>query len=72
MRRVPDIRDPRTSQITMPPKRRRQIAASLNYRKRKDREEMRVEGESTSGEARVEGGGEVRVMVIPAAFWQNI
>ena len=39
-------------QITMPPKRRRQIAASLNYRKRKDREEMRVEGESTSGDAR--------------------
>ena len=43
-------------QITMPPKTKRQIAASLNYRKWKDREETRVRDEamgSTSGEARV-------------------
>ena len=48
----------------MPPKKKRQVSASLNYRKRKDREETRVEGESTSGETRVEGestSGETRV-----------
>ena len=48
-------------QIRMPPKTRRQIAASLNYRKRKG---VRVEGESTSGEVRVEDestSGEARV-----------
>ena len=40
----------------MPPKTKRQIAASLNYKKWKDREETRVRDEamgSTSGEARV-------------------
>ena len=54
----------RSLQITMPPKTKRQIAASLNYRKRKYREEARVEGESTSGDARVEGestSGDARV-----------
>ena len=48
----------------MPPKKKRQVAASLNYRKRKDREEARVQGESTSGEVRVQGestSGEARV-----------
>ena len=45
----------------MPPKTKRQIATSLNYRKRKNREgtrvrdEARVRSESTSSEARVEG-----------------
>ena len=54
----------------MPPKTKRQIATSLNYRKRKDREgtrvrdEARVRSESTSSKARVEGestSGEARV-----------
>ena len=54
----------------MPLKTKRQIATSLNYRKRKDREgtrvrdEARVRSESTSSEARVEGestSGEARV-----------
>ena len=58
----------------MPPKTRRQVAASRNYRKRKDRDETgarestndeaRVGGETTGGEARVGGettGGEARV-----------
>ena len=47
-----------------PEDKKKQVAASLNYRKRKDREETRVEGKSTSGEARVEGestSGEARV-----------
>ena len=47
-----------------PRRQKKQVAASLNYRKRKDREEARVEGELTSGEARVEGestSGEARV-----------
>ena len=55
---------------TMPPKTKKQIAASLNYRKRKDREEIGVRdevgirGESRSGEVMVENestSSEVRV-----------
>jgi hypothetical protein len=55
----------------MPPKKRRQLANSINYRKRKDmaareQESMTTEvaGVSVSGETRVKGGlvrGETRV-----------
>ena len=69
-------------QITMPPKTKRQIAASLNYRKQKDREETRVRVEamvSMSGEARVgdestsgEAGVEGQLTSSEARVWGEL